>query len=58
MILLICGIKKMVQMNLLTKQKESETQKTNLQLLGGKERRDKLGDWNGHVYTTKYKMDN
>ena len=48
----------MVQMNLLTKQKESETQKTNLQLLGGKERRDKLGDWNGHVYTTKYKMDN
>ena len=52
------NLKKMVQMNLLTKQKESETQKTNLQLLGGKERRDKLGDWNGHVYTTKYKMDN
>lgn len=42
------NLKNMVQMNLLTKQKESQMRKTNLQLPRGKqaeEGKDTLGDW-------------
>ena len=50
MILLICGIlKKGIQMNLFTKQKESyRCRKQTMVTKGGKwgEVRDKLGDWN------------
>ena len=38
---------------------ESQMQKTNLWLPGGKGgRRDKLGDWDRHIHTTIYKIDN
>ena len=41
-------------MNLLTKQKrDSQTQKTNLWLPGG---RDSQGLWEGHVHTAVFKM--
>ena len=35
----------MVQMNLFTKQKESQIEKTNDDYQRGKQERDKLGDW-------------
>jgi len=38
-------LKKMVQMNLFTKQKESQIEKTNDDYQRGKQERDKLGDW-------------
>ena len=56
MILLIVESKKMVQMNLFTKHLFT---KTNLWLLKEKRvGRDKLGDWDWHIHTTIYKMDN
>ena len=37
---------------------QSQEQKTNLWLLAGKKGRDKLGDWDLHIYTAIYKIDN
>ena len=38
---------------------DSQTQRTDLRLLGGKvRRRDSQGVWDGHVYTAVFKMDN
>ena len=46
MISLICGLfKKMIQMNLFTKQKQTQTSKTNLRLPKEGGRRDKLEVW-------------
>ena len=42
-------------MNLLTQQKDSQTQQMNFRLLGG---RDSQGLWEGHVHTAIFKMDN
>ena len=42
-------------MNLLTKQKQTQTQKTNLRLPKGK--RDKSGVWDQQIQTTIYKTD-
>ena len=61
MILLICGIQKNGTNELIYKTEiESQMQKTNLWLPGGKPGmgRDKLGDWDGHIHTTLYKIDN
>ena len=50
--------KKMVQMNLFTKQKYSHRyRKQTYSHQVGKGRRDKLGDWDRHIYTTIYKTD-
>ena len=59
MISLICRIYNMIQMNLFTKQKDSQTQKTNLWLPKGKGGGggDKLGVWDQQVQTTIYKID-
>ena len=46
----------MTQMNLFTKQKDSQTSKANLWLPKGKGGRDKLGIWNKQIYTT-YNVD-
>ena len=45
----------MIQIDLLTKQKDSQTQKTNLWLPG---RRESQGVWDGHVRTAIFKMNN
>ena len=46
-------------MNLFTKQKQSHRSKNKVMVTGGKgEGRDKLGDWDGHIQTTIYKIDN
>ena len=37
---------------------ELQMQKTNLWLPGGKGGRDKLGDWDGFIHTTIYKINN
>ena len=43
------------QMNLPTKQKDSQTQKMNLWLLGGRVGgRDSWGGWDGHVHTAVF----
>ena len=39
-------------------ERESQTQKTNLWLPNRKEVKDKLGDWDKHMHTTIYKIDN
>ena len=53
------NLKKMVQMNLFTKQKYSHRcRKQTYVYQGGKGGRDKLGDWYWHVHTTIYKIDN
>ena len=45
-------------MNLLTKQKETDLE-NKLMIAGGKNRgRDSQGNWDGHVHTTLFKMDN
>ena len=44
----------MIQMNLLTNKKETQTQKRNLWLPGGW---DSQGVWEGHVHTAIFKMD-
>ena len=56
----ICAIyKEMIQMNLLTKQKDSQTQKMNLWLLGGRiGGRDNRGGWGGHVHTAVFSVNN
>ena len=47
----------MVQMNLFTKQKYSHScRKQTYGYQGGKEGRDKLGDWDWHIHTTIYKI--
>ena len=60
MISLICGIKKMIQINLFTKQKQ--THRPRKQTYGHQRekvgRRDKLGAWNCHIHTALYKTDN
>ena len=60
MISLICGIKKMIQMNLFIKQKQTHRlQKQTYGYQRGKGwGRDKLGGWDEHIYTTVYKTDN
>ena len=45
----------MIQINLLTKQKETHRHKMNLWFLGV---RDSWGVWEGHVHTGVFKMDN
>ena len=46
-------------MNLFTKTEiELRMQKTNLGLPRGERRGDKLGDWDEHIHTTMYKIDN
>ena len=46
-------------MNLPTKQKQSHRcRKQSYGYQGGKEGRDKLGDWDWHIHVTKYKTDN
>ena len=37
---------------------ESQMSKTKLWLLGGKDGRDKLGDWDCRIHTIIYKTDN
>ena len=56
----ICTIyKETIQMNLLTKQKDSQTQKMNLWLLGGRiGGRDNKGGWGGHVHTAVFSVNN
>ena len=45
--------------NELTKQKETQTERMNLHLLEGRMgRRDRQGVWNGHLHTAIFKMDN
>ena len=54
-ILYMCNYKEMIQMNLPTKQKDSQTQKMNLWLLGGRVGgRDSWGGWDGHVHTAVF----
>ena len=56
------NLKKMIQMTngpIYKTEIESQVQKTNLRLQRGKDgKRDKLGDWDWHVYTIIYKIDN
>ena len=42
---------KMREINLFMKQKDSQTQKTNLQLPKGKGGKDKLGAWHYNIHT-------
>ena len=58
MVLLIYGLKKTVQTNLFTKQKQTHRQKTNLQLPKEKQGRDKLGVWDQQTQTAAYKINN
>ena len=63
MIQLICGTKKNGTNELIYKTEiESQMQKTNLWLpkgkVGGGGGREKLGDWDYHIPTTIYKIDN
>ena len=53
----ICGIWKIIQMNLYTKQKQTHRQKINLWLSKGKQRgqRNTLGVWHQQIPTTTYK---
>ena len=60
---LICGVLKIIQMNLFSKQKQthSHTQKTNVGMVTKGERRwerDKLGVWEQHIQTIAYKINN
>ena len=49
----------MVQMNLFTEWKLSHRcRKQTYGYQGGKWGRDKLGDWDGHIHITVYKIDN
>ena len=49
----------MIQMNLFTKQTDSQISKSSLWLPKGKcGGSDKLGDWDWHIHTTIYKIDN
>ena len=49
------NLKKMVQMNLHTKQKYSHRcREQTYGYQGGKEGRDKLGDWDWHIHTAIY----
>ena len=51
--------KKMIQMNLFTKQKETHRlRKQHGYQRGNVERRDKLGVWDWHIPTTIFKIDN
>ena len=46
-------------MNIFIKQRDSQTQRMNLWLPGGKfGGRDNQGVWDGHVYTAIFNMDN
>ena len=45
-------------MNLPTKQKQSHRCRKQTSLPGSKGERDKLGDWDWHIYTTIYKIGN
>ena len=52
----ICATyKEMIQMNIPTKQKDSQTQEINLRLLGGRiGGRDSQGGWDEHVHTAVF----
>ena len=54
-IILICGTLKNGTNEPISKTEvESQKQETNLWLLRGKQRRDKLRGWDCHIHTTKY----
>ena len=60
MISFICGAQNIIQMNLFTKQKQAQIQRTNLWLPKGKVGwcgRDKLGVWDWQMPATVYKID-
>ena len=51
------GYRKIAQINLFAKQKKRR--RCREQMYGWKVgRRDKLGNWDRHIYTTMYKIDN
>ena len=56
------NLKKMLQMNLFTKQKETHRHRSCKRLtysyLRGKRRRDNLGVWDEQIHTTIHKIDN
>ena len=53
------NLKRNDTVNLLTKQKDSQTQRTNLWLPGRRMRgRDIQGIWDGHIHNAIFKMDN
>ena len=54
------NLKKMIQMNLFTKQKQTHRLRKKLMVIKGErwEGRDKLGVWDWHIHTTKFKIDN
>ena len=59
MILIICGIQKKDTYELIYKTEvQSEMQKMNLYLPGGRKRKNKLGDWERYIHTTIHKIDN
>ena len=56
---LICGIQKNGIDELIYKaETESQMQETNLWILREEGGWDELGDWDWHIYTTMYKIDN
>ena len=50
---LICGVNKEMITNKLIYKTDSQTQKTNLRLLG-----ERMGAWDGQVHTATFKMGN
>ena len=55
---LLCGIKKMIQMNLFTKEKQNHRHRKQTWILKDKgEGSDKLGIWEQHIHTAVYNID-
>ena len=50
----------MIQVNLQSKNRDTEVKNKRMNTYQGRNRGgwDELGDWDGHIYTTVYKIDN